>query len=565
MKFPLIKLIALLSLIASSMHGLSLAQTPPARDFEAEIEAALREAKAAAGVEFLGTLSRICLLPASGGENTSDNVPAYVTDPGRIPPRESWYADPIQVFDNLYFVGGKVHSAWALTTSEGIIIIDTLYPYNSREAVIGGLEKLGLDPEDIRYVIISHAHGDHIGGAQMLQERFNAQVVMGEADWELVEKYPNRYATMAPTRNASRGIVGYDGMEITLGDTTVTLWETPGHTPGTLSYTFTVFDNGRPVNVAYSGGTAFNFVNNTPIPGIANFQTYIQSQAHIAEQAAVVNASVILSNHSEFDNAVNRNRMLAGRGDGPHPYELGAEQVQNYFQVMQSCARAAQLRLEERMETEVEFDHAFPREGVTQLFDNERVTAWRVNWIKDIEQPYHKHRYDMAGVYLRWGPIRVTRIDGTYSPTSEPFPIPRPYFQLKDILHKEEMIGFPAESPERLAIMFDLKEVSKAPVQPAAGMPLAFPRAGAEAAIDNHRVTEWVHSWNQGESIPLHLHDKDSVQVFFEGGTIQFTNAAGAIETQTFANGDTRFIPAGTIDAEVATSGTPRAVTIELK
>lgn len=317
------------------------------KDFAAEIDDALRLAKNAAGTEFLGTLSRICLLPASGSENTSDNLPAYVTDPSRIPPRDSWYAEPARVFDNLYFVGGKVHSAWALTTSEGIIIIDTIYPYNSRELIIGGLEKLGLDPEDIRYVIISHAHGDHIGGAQMLQERFNAQVVMDEEDWRLVETYPNRYATMAPSRADGRGITAYDGMEITLGDTTVTLWETPGHTPGTLSYTFTVFDNGQPINVAYSGGTAFNFVNSTPVPGIANFQTYIDSQRHIAREAAAVGASVILSNHSEFDNAVNRNRMLAGRGDGPHPYVVGEDMVQRYFQVLEGCARAAQLKLEQ--------------------------------------------------------------------------------------------------------------------------------------------------------------------------------------------------------------------------
>ena len=101
------------------------------------------------------------------------------------------------MFDNLFFVGGKLHTAWALVTSQGIIIIDTIYPYNSEELIIGGLERLGLDPEEIRYVIISHAHGDHIGGAQMLQERYGAQVVMGGPDWELVETYPNRYTSMA--------------------------------------------------------------------------------------------------------------------------------------------------------------------------------------------------------------------------------------------------------------------------------------------------------------------------------------------------------------------------------
>ena len=211
--------------------------------------------------------------------------------------------------------------------------------------IVGGLEHLGLNPNDIRYVVISHAHGDHIGGAKMLQDRFNAEIVMGGPDWDLVDAYPNRYSTMAP----SRDIVATDGMKLVLGDTTLNLWETPGHTPGTLSYTFTVYDDGRPIQAAYSGGTAFNFVNDAPDPGIQNFQSYIEAQQHIADQAALVGATVLLSNHSEFDNAVNKNRMLAGRGDGPHAYELGEEWVQQYFQVMQGCALAAQLRLEQKL------------------------------------------------------------------------------------------------------------------------------------------------------------------------------------------------------------------------
>src|SRR5437660_10583854 len=149
---------------------------------------------------------------------------------------------------------------------------------------------------------------------------------------------------MAPKRD----IVATDGMKITLGDTAITIWLTPDHTPGTLSYTFTVLDRNRVVNVAYSGGTAFNFVNNTPDPGIKNFQTYIDSQKHITAKANFTSATVLLSNHSALDNAFNKNRMLAGRGNGPHPYEIGADWVQRYFRVMQGCARAAQIRLEQQ-------------------------------------------------------------------------------------------------------------------------------------------------------------------------------------------------------------------------
>src|SRR6478735_3973317 len=101
------------------------------RNVEAEVQAAIQSAKMAAGFEHLGTLVRTCLLPQSGGENLTDNVPGYVADPASAPPRETWYADPAKIFDNLYFVGGKLHSSWALTSEEGIILIDTIYPYNS--------------------------------------------------------------------------------------------------------------------------------------------------------------------------------------------------------------------------------------------------------------------------------------------------------------------------------------------------------------------------------------------------------------------------------------------------
>jgi metallo-beta-lactamase class B len=340
-----IRLAASFALLASAGVSHLAAQPAGSRDFDLEIRASLQAAKDAAGFEFLGTLNRLCLLPASGGENTSDEVPGYIRNPATAPARESWYAEPARVFDDLYFVGGRLHSSWALVTSEGIILFDTIYPYNSEELIIGGMQRLGLDPNQIRYVVISHAHGDHIGGAELLQERYGARVVMGAADWDLVERYPNRYTSMAPKRD----IVATDGMAITLGGSTVRIWETPGHTPGTLSYTFTLLDRGRPVQVAYSGGTAFNFHNNTPDPGIRNFQTYIESQRHIAARAAEAGASVILSNHSEFDNAINRNRMLAGRGEGPHPYEVGTEWVQRYFQVMEHCARAAQLGLERQL------------------------------------------------------------------------------------------------------------------------------------------------------------------------------------------------------------------------
>ena len=159
--------VSALALVAGLFTTTLFGQQPTAaRDFDAEIRSALQSAKTAAGFEFLGTLVRTCLLPQSGGENTSDVVPAFATNPAAAPALETWYAEPAKVFDNLYFVGGKIHSSWALTTSDGIILIDTIFTYNSEKLIVEGLQKLGLDPKNIKYILVSHAHTDHIGGAE---------------------------------------------------------------------------------------------------------------------------------------------------------------------------------------------------------------------------------------------------------------------------------------------------------------------------------------------------------------------------------------------------------------
>jgi metallo-beta-lactamase class B len=83
------------------------------------------------------------------------NAPPPDVAPAATPPnRRSWYIEPAKVFDDVYFVGTKDRSSWALTTSDGIILIDTSFEYESEEVIVGGLKKLGLDPATVKYVII---------------------------------------------------------------------------------------------------------------------------------------------------------------------------------------------------------------------------------------------------------------------------------------------------------------------------------------------------------------------------------------------------------------------------
>jgi metallo-beta-lactamase class B len=241
------------------------------------------------------------------------------------------------VFDNLYFIGTKVHSAWALTTSEGIIIIDSLYAYAIEPEMVEGLTKLGLNPRDVKYMIISHAHGDHDQGAALFQSRYGTRIVMGAADWDATVARPATAAGGVPKRDIA---VGPEGTRITLGDTTVNVIATPGHTPGTLSYIFPVKDGGRTLTVAYNGGTAFNFPRSARA-----FEIYRDSQVKMGAAAKAAGATILMTNHQEFDGAWDKARIaqLPRAAGEPHVYDVGAEAVQRYFSLMRDCSEAQRI------------------------------------------------------------------------------------------------------------------------------------------------------------------------------------------------------------------------------
>jgi metallo-beta-lactamase class B len=313
----------------------ALAQ-PPAPATPDELVVA---AKRAAGRDYAGTFLRICVAPdnVAGGAPRAAAGPA-ATGARAVPDRATWYAQPYKVFDDLYFVGTKVHSAWALTTTAGIIVIDTLFDYAIEPEIVEGIRKLGLDPDDIEYVLISHAHGDHDQGAAVLQQRYGAKIVMGAADWDATLQRAATAPGGVPTRDIA---VGTEGLKITLGATTVDVIATPGHTQGTLSYLFPVHDGGRTLRVAYSGGTAFNFPRRAE-----NFAIYRDSAKKMAMAAA--GATILMTNHTEFDGAYDRARIaqLPRTSGEKHPYESDAATVQRYFEMTGYCAEAQRLSME---------------------------------------------------------------------------------------------------------------------------------------------------------------------------------------------------------------------------
>ena len=286
-------------------------------------------AKAAAGTEHVALFEATCV--------RTPGPPPALTGPREVPERSTWHHEPVKVFDNLYYIGEKEYSAWAVVTSDGIIVIDTIWAHSVEDEIVNGLKKLGFDPAKIKYALVSHAHIDHIGGAKYLQEKFGTRIVMSAADWDFAEASTRLPAEIKPKRD----VVATDGYKLTLGNTTLTLYLTPGHTPGTVSTIFTVQDGGQTHTVATWGGTSFNF---QPTPQA--FQTYINSAVSYEDVVKKARPDILLSNHTIFDGSLAKFAALAARKPGdPHPFVVGPESVQRYVKVAEECARGQLMKL----------------------------------------------------------------------------------------------------------------------------------------------------------------------------------------------------------------------------
>jgi metallo-beta-lactamase class B len=293
-------------------------------------DASVARAKIAAGAEYTNLFDFLCAVPGSRGGGAGRGRRGGGPPPGP-PERSTWYAEPVKVFDNLYFVGQSEYSAWAITTTEGIVLIDTLFDYSVEDEVVGGLKKLGLDPASLRYAVVTHPHPDHHGGAKLLQDRYRTRVVMSAADWDVIDR-------LAGTKPA-RDIVATDGQKLTLGDTTVTLSITPGHTPGTLSVLIPVRENGKPHLAALWGGTGLNADRDS-------LQAYIKSAQRFDDIVRQAGADIILSNHTDWDGSKVYLPQLARRAPGgSNPYVVGNAAVRRYLAVAEECATARLLRL----------------------------------------------------------------------------------------------------------------------------------------------------------------------------------------------------------------------------
>ena len=209
------------------------------------------------------TLAASFLIASAGAQPVYTGFPKSPTSPISQSYREKGKeavefqkVPPIHMFDNVWYVGPGYVSCYLIKTSAGAILIDAAEEPAMVEHVIDSIKKTGTDLKDIKAILISHGHIDHWGGIDRMHELTGAPVYATEEDWKLIEatgSRPGRNGT-PPPRAPKRDRVIHEGDKLTVGDTTLELMVTPGHTSGVMSALFTVYDNGKPYKAFYSGG-----------------------------------------------------------------------------------------------------------------------------------------------------------------------------------------------------------------------------------------------------------------------------------------------------------------------
>lgn len=298
---------ALLSMVCASgnLSAQGRREPPPKPVPPANAAELIARAKVAAKTDLLDEWQSLCSPTPETIAVRKDNTPGTL--------------EPTKVFDNLYFVGKYSLGATVLKTSEGLILIDTMT--NEKEAstiLVPGFQQLGLDLKDIKYVISTHAHGDHMGGIPYLRANFPGfKVVMPDADW----------AAKATGALRTPADIGFDQeMKLTLGDLTMTLVKTPGHTVGTVSMIYPIRYQGQTHMVWQWGGG---------VPHDAVFTQEVVDS--FLAKAKAAGAEIRWQTHMKPDTRAMLAKAKAGQGN---PFLFGRDKMSRYMEIISTCKRA---------------------------------------------------------------------------------------------------------------------------------------------------------------------------------------------------------------------------------
>jgi len=269
-------------------------------------------------------VQQIASLKAKVGPRWQDTVRFWCEAPRANRPDDP-AIEPTQIFDNVYAIGSIGTVAYVIRTSAGLLMIDALSEGDVETRLLPGFKKLGLDPSQLRVILVAHGHADHFGGAAYFQERYKTRVLVSAAD----------------AQPAKRDGELKDREPVTLGDLTVTPIAVPGHTPGSMAFIFPVVDRGERHVAALFGGSWLT-------PGFLSddaMRTYLASVRTFRQVTTNAGVDTLLQNHPlmvPFDQWLTQLRSRAA--GAANPFVVGRSDYQQFVNVIEGCSEVALAR-----------------------------------------------------------------------------------------------------------------------------------------------------------------------------------------------------------------------------
>ncbi|MCD8220841.1 MAG: MBL fold metallo-hydrolase [Clostridiales bacterium] len=238
--------------------------------------------------------------------------------------QESRYVKPFQMYGNLYYVGDSWVCAHLVDTGKGLLLFDAGNCGNAATAMlIQAIWEAGFNPADVRWLVLSHGHVDHIGAANFFRKMFGTRLYLGAPDAEMFRTRPE-YALIHESTDCMDELFApdveiQDGDVIRFGDTEVTFYLVPGHTEGVISCFFDVTDGMETKRVGYYGGFGFNtlqkdFLIEFGDPGYRMREVYLRSIQKVRDQKV----DIFMPNHTNNVDLLNKRQyMLDHPGENP--------------------------------------------------------------------------------------------------------------------------------------------------------------------------------------------------------------------------------------------------------
>lgn len=255
---------------------------------------------------------------------------------------EKYRIPPFRIYGNLYFVGNKSVGSHLIETGEGLILIDTTYP-STAAMLVQSIWELGFNPGNIRCILHTHGHFDHFGGTALLKELSGAQTYLGEGDAVMFRERPELALTEASGCQYFEPFVPdrimKDGDVIVLGNTSIRIVTTPGHSDGTISF-FTEIEGDRGRLIAgMHGGAGLNTMCGSFVERYGNSHCrsdFLKGLEKVYDERV----DIMLGNHTGHNRTVEKRQFMEAHPEGPNPFVDRSEWrgyldfVRNRFEAM---------------------------------------------------------------------------------------------------------------------------------------------------------------------------------------------------------------------------------------